>query len=194
MRRIAHTSEEINKIENVFHPLELNEYNVNTIFERCLFNNKVDNNSKEFPVQLLKRDFGFLNQDKPVTFNKDKISQNSKVIAYLLGQLNRVHIENDGNLFNYSETCIKYNGKNWTQSSLTCARLFYLGRACHISGIFKKRDNNTLISLFPDKVSPTLSPSDPNFPAWWEKHKSEWEDKQDPVLNKKSAGTEPADN
>ena len=21
----------------------------------------------------------------------------------------------------------------------------------------------------------TLSPKDPNFPAWWEKHKSEWE-------------------
>lgn len=33
---------------------------------------------------------------------------------------------------------------------------------------------------------PTLSPKDPNFPAWWEKHKSEWEEP-------KKEGQEPAD-
>lgn len=34
---------------------------------------------------------------------------------------------------------------------------------------------------------PTLSPSDPNFPAWWEEHKSEWEEVP------KKEGQEPAD-
>lgn len=32
----------------------------------------------------------------------------------------------------------------------------------------------------------TLSPKDPNFPAWWEEHKSEWEEQ-------KKEGQEPAD-
>ena len=36
------------------------------------------------------------------------------------------------------------------------------------------------------ELPPTLSPKDPNFPEWWEKHKSEWEDK-------KKGGQEPAD-
>ena len=27
-----------------------------------------------------------------------------------------------------------------------------------------------------DIIKPTLSPKDPNFPAWWEAHKSEWEE------------------
>lgn len=34
---------------------------------------------------------------------------------------------------------------------------------------------------------PTLSPKDPNFPAWWEEHKSEWEEAP------KKEGQEPAD-
>ena len=24
-------------------------------------------------------------------------------------------------------------------------------------------------------ITPTLSPKDPAFPAWWEQHKAEWE-------------------
>ena len=34
------------------------------------------------------------------------------------------------------------------------------------------KDRSTVIS---GKVTPTLSPKDPAFPAWWEAHKGEWE-------------------
>lgn len=29
-------------------------------------------------------------------------------------------------------------------------------------------------------LTPTISPKDPNFPEWWEQHKSEWET---PIVN-----------
>ena len=32
-------------------------------------------------------------------------------------------------------------------------------------------------SVIAPAVRPTLSPKDPAFPAWWEEHKGEWEDK-----------------
>lgn len=33
-------------------------------------------------------------------------------------------------------------------------------------------NDTTIIS---SDITPTLSPKDPAFPAWWETHKSEWE-------------------
>ena len=44
----------------------------------------------------------------------------------------------------------------------------------------------TNTSVISSELKPTLSPEDPNFPAWWEEHKSEWEDK-------KKDGQEPGD-
>lgn len=50
--------------------------------------------------------------------------------------------------------------------------------------LLTQENGNT--TRFMSAVKPTLSPKDPNFPAWWEQHKSEWEDK-------KKGGQEPAD-
>ena len=41
-----------------------------------------------------------------------------------------------------------------------------------ISRFSKKYNDTTIIS---SDITPTLSPKDPAFPAWWETHKSEWE-------------------
>lgn len=61
--------------------------------------------------------------------------------------------------------------------------LLHLGRAIHFILPFNNTTKTTRFSPF---HSQTLSPNDPNFPAWWEEHKSEWEEP-------KKEGQEPAD-
>ena len=51
--------------------------------------------------------------------------------------------------------------------------LFHLGEATHAIQPFTKQSNTAHIARL--LVKPTLSPKDPNFPAWWEAHKAEWE-------------------
>lgn len=62
----------------------------------------------------------------------------------------------------------------------------HLGASSSIESItpFLAMDNCTSLN---DNIKPTLSPKDPNFPAWWEKHKTEWEPR------KKTDGQEPFD-
>lgn len=54
-------------------------------------------------------------------------------------------------------------------------KLLYLGNCSKVNLIFpfNAKKNNT--TRFVKALSPTLSPKDPNFPAWWEAHKAEWE-------------------
>lgn len=62
-------------------------------------------------------------------------------------------------------------------------QLFHLGVASDTIYPFSVTGD----SSFTRKLRPTLSPKDPNFPAWWEEHKSEWEEPP------KKEGQEPAD-
>ena len=39
---------------------------------------------------------------------------------------------------------------------------------------FSIQDDKTLVTDI-NTITPTLSPKDPAFPAWWEAHKGEWE-------------------
>ncbi len=65
----------------------------------------------------------------------------------------------------------------------------HLGRALNQTTNFVAKNNDAhLLTL-----NPTLSPRDPNFPAWWEEHKAEWEQPQGKVLRKRG-GQEPGDN
>ena len=53
--------------------------------------------------------------------------------------------------------------------------LLYLGGCSEIDAIlpFSKKDNDS--TIINEDITPTLSPKDPAFPAWWEEHKAEWE-------------------
>lgn len=84
------------------------------------------------------------------------------------------------------ETFYNYLGKKWSNSKASVLELLYLGcnhETCLISP-FDAKTNSTIIGS--GSIKPTLSPKDPNFPAWWEQHKAEWE-------GKKKGGQEPAD-
>ena len=60
----------------------------------------------------------------------------------------------------------------------------HLGYANHLFNSFVRIPSGDF--AYVPFIKPTLSPKDPNFPAWWEEHKSEWKEP-------KKEGKEPSD-
>ena len=71
-----------------------------------------------------------------------------------------------------AESVYKYDDVQWTDDTVTLMMLYHLGETTKGILPFVKRSNTATIGL---SIKPTLSPKDPNFPAWWEAHKAEWE-------------------
>lgn len=169
---IEQAREEANKFE----PQELNEGNVQAIFNRCLAKEDTPK-EKETTGVLFSRTTGFSGKDvKIICFNRDKLLVNKKNIEYLLGQLKAVHNSNGNDVkLPLADITKRYDGTLWTGDTDPLFKLGYLGVVPEISLInpVLAKDRSTVIS---GKVTPTLSPKDPNFPAWWEAHKGEWED------------------
>lgn len=162
---------------NKFKPQELNEANVQAIFNRCLATDDTLK-GKETTGVLFSRTTGFSGEDvKIIYFDRDKLLANKKNIEYLLGQLKAVHNSNGNDVkLPLSDITKRYDGTLWTSDTDPLFKLGYLGVVSEISLInpVLAKDRSTVIS---GKVTPTLSPKDPAFPAWWEAHKGEWEDK-----------------
>ena len=163
LMEIAQLVEEANK----FKPQELNEDNVRAIFERCLA--KEDEPSTF--AQVLQKALSGKESDV-VRFSQAKISENSKNISYLLGQLKAVHKKEGLMLLEYG--IMTYNGKKWTTSADNLLKLYELGMVNISLTPFSIQDDKTLVTDI-NTITPTLSPKDPAFPAWWEAHKAEWE-------------------
>ena len=152
--------------------LDLNEGNVEAIFNRCLSNEDTEEliTPTLFPSML-----GYKKgTNQSIDFDKKRLLENKRSIEYLFGQLQEVHTlqkERRVNLDDYNTT---YKGEHWTRDRATLLKFLYLGVTSAPLAIspFRAKDNTSLIS--PD-IKPTLSPKDPAFPAWWEAHKGEWE-------------------
>lgn len=177
MGRTSNITKKLEELSNQFKPQELNEENVQAIFNRCL---KTTATKDIEYATLFRKEFGYERTENPVHFDKDIIKQNIQTIKYLYGQLNLVH---EG-LFsiNSDNGRVKYDATQWSQNKGFLMEFFHLGAGAHIMGPFIADGQKA--SLI--KLKPTLSPKDPNFPAWWEEHKSEWEEP-------KKEGKEPAD-
>ena len=115
------------------------------------------------------RTFGFEKNEAPICFDKEKIKINEQAIKYLFGQLELVHKGKFS--LNLETGTIKYDGTEWTTNSGIREMFFHLGAGAHIMSPFIADGHKAGLI----KLSPTLSPKDPNFPAWWEAHKGEWE-------------------
>ena len=160
--------------EDGFHPLELTEANVQAIFHRCLAKKDTMSIAR---AQLFLINMGYGgNEDVPIHFDKDLLLKNKRNIEYLYGQLYSVHAGThstvDQSIESFSKT---YLGNDWTREQ-THIQLLYLGATVEVSIIIpfiKERNDTTRISRH---ITPTLSPKDPAFPAWWEAHKGEWEE------------------
>ena len=156
-----------------FTPLELNEGNVQAIFNRCL---ATDDSSKESISKsiLFSRTMGYKPEDEIIFyFDKDKLLANKKNIEYLFGQLKNTHEENE--CMSIEDAFYNYQGRKWISNKALLLELLYLGCAMEnvLVSPFNAKTSSTFLGV--DRLTPTLSPKDPAFPAWWEAHKSEWE-------------------
>lgn len=151
---------------------ELNEGIVQEIFNRCL----ATKNTKEpaiatlFPTAL-----GYKSgSEKLIQFDKDILLKNKKSIEFLFGQLHKIH--NPDGVFQMSidDFNTTYQNKHWSTDKATLLKLLYLGVSSktHFISSFTAETSTSMIS---PQIKPTLSSIDPNFPAWWEEHKAEWE-------------------
>lgn len=105
-------------------------------------------------------------------FDKNNLRANQKIIQYLVGQLKPVH---EGQRILTLEDMTKtYQGTNWVRERASLMQLLYLGSSDEFT-VFDRlvaKWNGTTLNM---PITPTLSPKDPNFPAWWDAHKAEWE-------------------
>ncbi|EFB74988.1 hypothetical protein [Subdoligranulum variabile] len=154
-----------------FTPLELNEGNVQAIFNRCLATKDTPNADVQLTI-LFEKVMGYDEDSKPMAFRKSTVEQNKKNVLYLMGQLNSVH--QGSRAITAKESIYRYDGKKWTTETVTIMQLYHLAKTADCMAPFVKQSNRAMTEPI---VTPTLSPKDPEFPAWWEAHKSEWEDK-----------------
>ena len=148
---------------------ELTEANVQAIFDRCLAKEGCAETSYS---HLYLKELGYEREDTGIVFDKKIILENRRNIEYLFGQLGAVH---HGQLqLKEGDFSLSYSGKSWTVERASIMQLIYLSAANDIKIINKfiaKYQETPLCKA----VTPTLSPKDPAFPAWWEEHKGEWE-------------------
>lgn len=155
-----------------FLPLALNEGNVQAIFNRCLATEV----TKEMSGGILfPPSHGYADDaERMIRFDHELLLKNKKYIEYLYGQLQKVHTLQTGKRITIDDYNMTYDGKHWTRDKSVMLQFLYLGvtKDTLLVSPFRAADSTSMIS---PQVKPTLSPKDPNFPAWWEAHKSEWE-------------------
>ena len=160
---------EIEERRPQFTPLELNEGNVQAIFNRCL---ATEASVEKTSSILFYREFGYEKDDVGIVFDKNALHANRKSIEYLYGQLAAIHAFED--ILKMEDFAKSYLGHKWTEDKGSVLRLLYLGSSQSetILNYFDAEYNGASLYAL---IHPTLSPKDPNFPAWWEAHKAEWE-------------------
>lgn len=151
----------------VFTPLDLNEENVHTIFNRCL---ATDTTVKTQGIILFHKTLGFHEDSNPVIFDKEKLERNKQQIKYLSGQLNDLYQKKPK--ITPVSVSIKYTGQQWSSTPGIIMEFLHLATSLHFIYSFLAETKEASLN---NKLTPTLSPKDPHFSDWWEQHKSEWE-------------------
>lgn len=153
---------------------ELNEGNVQALFNKCLATKE---SSSTLLSDLFPAGFGYGNMvgAKRHFFNFDQeiLLKNKKTIQYLFGQLQVTHEPKES--LSIDDFWKNYSGQNWTTQEVILRYLLYLGNCSKINVIYPFNAHKNDTTKFVSTINPTLSPKDPNFPAWWEEHKREWE-------------------
>lgn len=162
---------------NKFKPQELNEANVRAIFNRCLATeDEKETFDKSFCCQILKPSLTNKTSDE-VILSREKVEQNRLNIKFMFGQILNIH--GDCSAIGLQEGILKYDDTLWTKDYGIVFKLYCLAQSKGLITEFSAlpSDPNIISAIKASNVVPTLSPKDPAFPAWWEAHKGEWEDK-----------------
>ena len=165
---------QFNQEHNKFEGIDLNEGNVQAIFNRCLA--KDDTPKEDISRSILfSRTLGYKAEDEIVfNFDKQKLIANKKKILYLYGQLKSVH--QGKNALRLDDAPYNYADGKWTDTKAHLLEFLYLGCTYETGLLAPFNAETNSDSLVLSKLKPTLSPKDPAFPAWWEAHRGEWED------------------
>lgn len=159
-----------------FKPIDLNDGNVNAIFNKCLA--LKGSLRKNCSSSILFPTVGGYREDseQQIFFDTKTLVSSKKDILYLYGQLRDSHMHSKASYMSIDDAFINYLNRQWTKDNAVLLELLHLGAAesMQVLSPFIKEKNSAIFNA--DIIKPTLSPKDPNFPAWWEKHKSEWED------------------
>ena len=124
--------------------MELNETNVQAIFNRCSKTKK----------------------DGSTEWNEEALKKNRANIRYLMGQLALVHEVHEFIEDHEIDRAFakRYGGKLWTVNDELPMDLFRMGGQSNFC--FPLEGHRVLLML--NKLKPTLSPQDPKFASWWE--------------------------
>lgn len=158
-----------------FEPIDLNSHNIQVVFNKCLATDeeKLDSN-KHKKRQILKKQLA-QRESEEISLSTEQTQNNKQTVQFLLGQIKNVH----GKLpvITLNEGFVRYDDTVWTKDFDMLFRLYLLAQACgYLSDFGLLKNNPNLIAANKaSDLTPTLSPRDPNFKAWWEEHKSEWE-------------------
>lgn len=156
-----------------FIPIDLNEGNVQAIFNRCL----ATEDSKHISAgSLFPPSHGYARgAERVIQFDLDLLLENKKSIKYLYGQLHLVHTSQTAKRVTIDDYNMTYTCNHWTRDKATMLQFLYLGVTAAINTVlpFNAEDSTSIPN---PPITPTLSLKDPAFPAWWEAHKGEWED------------------
>lgn len=171
MGRISKADLDAYKITG-FRPLDLNEGNVQALFNRCV---ATESTTEYIKSVLYPKEFGHEQDSNPILFDKGKLLESLKQIRYLYGQLATTHKKtntiNTGKN-NASPVTMNYQNDVWTDNQGVLLMFFHIGVGSCTIFPFSKNGNSMFQNV---GIQPTLSPKDPGFPAWWEAHKGEWE-------------------
>ena len=142
--------------------IDLNEQNVQRLFAYCLADNATPSENI-IKSNFFEKDSGV---DIPnMSFDKEKLVQQTEAICYLFGQLNSIH-KGQSNMI-ATDGLKKYDGTNWTQNKVALFALYYLGGSITVLPKFRYFSPfNTFASHIGRRshiLKPTLSPNDPNF-------------------------------
>ena len=152
--------------------IDLNEGEVQAIFNRCL----ATEDSRHFSAaSLFPPSHGYeRSAERSIKFDSDLLLKNEKSIRYLYGQLHLVHTFQTRKRVTIDDYNMTYSGNRWTRDKAVMLQFLYLGVVKEINTVlpFHAEDSTSILN---PPITPTLSPKDPNFPAWWEEHKGEWE-------------------
>ena len=164
--------EQARKEANQFKPQELTEANVQAIFNRCL---ATEDSKRISAGSLFPPSHGYAQDaERVIQFDSDLLLKNKKSIEYLYGQLHLVHTAQTAKRVTIDDYNMTYSGNRWTRDKAVMLQFLYLGVVKEINTVlpFNAEDSTSILN---PPITPTLSPKDPAFPAWWEEHKSEWE-------------------
>ena len=162
--------EQARREANEFKPQELNEANVQAIFHRCL----AKEGENFYNVQVVGPELS-KNPSDIVQLSGEKMEKSNQNIRYLLGQLKTIHLP-DVKAITLQEGFFRYDNHVWTKDFHSLFQLYALALGCvYFRGFGQTKDGNITSLIDYNRCTPTLSPKDPAFPAWWEAHKAEWE-------------------